>query len=206
MRKWQGLPKFINMTIQNIYAGVRKHLVDILLVGFLLLIIFNPGAKSWMLKQLVSIGLFKAEIKKEGITSHPAKTSFAFTDVAGNPASLEDLKGKVVFINFWATWCPPCVAEMPSLEALYSRFKDDERIVFLFMNEDDDKAKAIKYLQKNSYTMPLSKSTGVVPKEIYSGTLPTTVILNKEGNVILKKEGLANYNTDAFIKQLEEQL
>ncbi|WP_052324053.1 TlpA disulfide reductase family protein [Flavihumibacter sp. ZG627] len=194
------------MTIQNIYAGVRKHLVDILLVGFLLLIIFNPGAKSWMLKQLVSIGLFKAEIKKEGINSNPEKTSFAFTDAAGNSASLEDLKGKVVFINFWATWCPPCVAEMPSLEALYSIFKDDERIVFLFMNEDDDKAKAIKYLQKNSYTMPLSKAAGIVPKEVYSGTLPTTVILNKEGKVVLKKEGLANYNTDAFIKQLEEVL
>ncbi|KIC90504.1 thioredoxin [Flavihumibacter sp. ZG627] len=181
-------------------------MVDILLVGFLLLIIFNPGAKSWMLKQLVSIGLFKAEIKKEGINSNPEKTSFAFTDAAGNSASLEDLKGKVVFINFWATWCPPCVAEMPSLEALYSIFKDDERIVFLFMNEDDDKAKAIKYLQKNSYTMPLSKAAGIVPKEVYSGTLPTTVILNKEGKVVLKKEGLANYNTDAFIKQLEEVL
>ena len=95
---------------------------------------------------------------------------------------------------------------MPSLEALYKKFKDDDRFVFLFMNEDEDKTKAIKYLEKNNYTMPMYSSTGNVPGEIYSGSLPTTIVLNKEGKVVLKKDGMAGYNTDAFIQQLKDLL
>jgi thiol-disulfide isomerase/thioredoxin len=112
----------------------------------------------------------------------------------------------VVFINFWATWCPPCRAEMPSLQELYNELKDDHRIVFLFINEDEDVAKAKRYLQKEQYTMPLLTRTGNIPAAFYSGTLPTTVILNKEGQVIFKHEGIAAYNTGAFIQQLKENL
>ena len=54
--------------------------------------------------------------------------------------------------------------------------------------------------------MPLYSSTGNVPTEIYSGSLPTTIVLNKEGKVVLKKDGMAGYNTDAFIKQLKDLL
>ena len=195
------------MTSATIYTALKKNAISILLAGFVLLLVFNPGAKSWLLQQLVSVGLFKAEIKKEGVKEiSTANTNFSFTDSAGNIASTASLKGKVVFINFWASWCPPCQAEMPSLEELYKKFKDDDRFVFLFMNEDEDKTKAIKYLEKNNYTIPLYSSAGNVPTEIYSGALPTTIVLDKDGKVVLKKDGMADYNTDAFIKQLKELL
>lgn len=195
------------MTSKTILTALKKNALTILLAGFLLLLVFNPGTKSWMLQQLVSIGLFKPEIKKEGVKEiSTADTNFSFTDATGKTTSTADLKGKVVFINFWASWCPPCQAEMPSLEALYKKLKDDSRFVFVFMNEDEDKTKAIKYLEKNNYTMPLYSSTGNVPTEIYSGSLPTTIVLNKEGKVVLKKDGMAGYNTDAFIKQLKDLL
>ena len=195
------------MTSKTILTALKKNALTILLAGFLLLFVFNPGTKSWMLQQLVSIGLFKPEIKKEGVKEiSNADTNFSFTDATGKTTSTADLKGKVVFINFWASWCPPCQAEMPSLEALYKKFKDDDRFAFVFMNEDEDKTKAIKYLEKNNYTMPLYSSTGNVPTEIYSGSLPTTIVLNKEGKVVLKKDGMAGYNTDAFIKQLKDLL
>ena len=195
------------MTTQTIYTALKKNAVNILFAGFILLLVFNPGTKSWMLQQLVSIGLFKPEIKKEGVKEiSNANTNFSFTDATGKTTSTADLKGKVVFINFWASWCPPCQAEMPSLEALYKKFKDDGRFVFVFMNEDEDKTKAIKYLEKNYYTMPLYSSAGNIPNEIYSGALPTTIVLNKEGKVVLKKDGMAGYNTDSFIKQLKDLL
>jgi thiol-disulfide isomerase/thioredoxin len=194
------------MSIKNVYTELKKRGVSILLFGFLLVMIFSPDAKSWLLQQLVSTGLFKAEIKKEGVSNIPENTSFLFTNAEGKTTSTNGLKGKVVFINFWASWCPPCRAEMPSVVALYKQLQNDDRFVFLFMNEDEDKTKAIQYLEKNHFTIPLYNRSGEVPNEIFSGTLPTTIVINKDGKVVLKHQGMAGYNTEAFMKQLKELL
>ena len=156
----------------------------------------------------MAVGLFKAEIKKDDSASNPSAkpVSFSFIDEKGNTVSTAELEGKVVFINFWATWCPPCRAEMPALNDLYHQFQNDDRFVFLFINEDEDPAKAATYLQSNSFTMPLVTSAGAVPREIFSGTLPTTVVLNKEGKIVYKHEGLAKYNSEKFINQLKALL
>ncbi len=195
------------MQTGKFYKIVKKNAVTILLTGFVLVLIVSPGAKSWLLQQLVSVGLFNAEIKKDGMNEiSTEEASFSFTDAMGKTTNTTSLKGKVVFINFWASWCPPCRAEMPSLDKLYKKLKDDNRFVFLFINEDGDKTKAIQYLDKNNFIFPLYHRSEDVPAEIFSGSLPTTIVLNKEGKVVLKHEGLAGYNTDEFIKQLKELL
>jgi len=194
------------MSFKTFYSAVKKRGLSVLLISFLIIIIFVPDAKSLLLQQLVSVGLFKTEIKKNGVNNLPETASFSFTNSAGITASTAGLKGKVVFINFWASWCPPCRAEMPSLDELYKKLQNDDRFVFLFINEDEDKSKAIKYLEKNHFTIPLYSPLGDVPNEIFSGTLPTTVVINKDGKVVLKHEGLAGYNTDAFIRQLKDLL
>jgi thiol-disulfide isomerase/thioredoxin len=192
------------MQLNKLYAALKKNAVTISLTGFILVMLFSPDAKSWLLQQLVSVGLFKAEIKKEDVNNNlSVNTEFAFANSTGITATTASLKGKVVFINFWASWCPPCRAEMPSLNDLYEKLKDDNRFVFLFMNEDEDKTKAIQYLEKNNFIIPLYNRSGNVPNEIFSGTLPTSIVLNKQGKIVLKHEGMAGYNTDAFIKQLK---
>ena len=103
-----------------------------------------------------------------------------------------------------ASWCPPCRAEMPSLNELYLKLKDDKDLVFLFINEDDDMAKGKEYLEKSQFEIPFFSQPGNISNEIFSGTLPTTVILNKEGNIVLRHQGMAGYNTDTFIRQLKE--
>jgi hypothetical protein len=95
---------------------------------------------------------------------------------------------------------------MPSLDALYNEFKGDDRFVFLFISEDDDLSKAQRYLEENDFDVPLVTRAGNVPAELYSGTLPTTVVLNKEGAVVLKHEGVAGYNTSRFKQQLRDLL
>ncbi|MFS8083830.1 MAG: TlpA family protein disulfide reductase, partial [Ginsengibacter sp.] len=185
----------------------KKKWLSILFYGVLAVFIFSPDAKSWVLRQIVSTGLLKAEIKKDGVNKNlPVAAAFTFSDSEGKAYTTANLKGKVVFINFWASWCPPCRAEMPSLNKLYLKYRDDERFVFLFMNEDDDKAKAVRYIEDNHLAMPLYYSTDNVPNEIFSGTLPTTVVLDKNGKVVLKHNGMADYNTDEFIRQLKELL
>ena len=180
---------------------------NVLFIALMLLLLLSPDAKAWFLRQLVTVGLFKAEIKNETAVAKAAPAPLLqFRNERGELLSTEELKGKVVFINFWATWCPPCRAEMPSLQELYNELKNDNRIIFLFVNEDDDAAKAKNFLQSKQYSFPLSFREGRIPADIYSGTLPTTIVLNKEGNVVFRHEGLASYNSAEFIKQLKELL
>lgn len=195
------------MNLKNSMNWVKKRWGSILIYTLLALLIFSPDAKSWLLQQVVSTGLLKADIKKATPDKDlPEATSFSFTDAYGKTTTTADLKGKVIFINFWASWCPPCRAEMPDLEKLYGKLKDDDRFVFLFMNEDEDKSKATAYLEKNHFSIPLYSRAGGVSDDIFSGSLPTTVIINKEGKLVMKHQGMARYNSDDFIRQLKELL
>ena len=195
------------MNKEKIGNQLKKNWFSYLLYLLLALFLFSPAAKSWLLQQVVSTGLLKANIKKSGPNKNLSEAStFSFMDSDGKTATTGDLKGKVVFINFWASWCPPCRAEMPGLEDLYNELKNDDRLVFLFINEDDDKNKAINYLQKNHFTIPLYSRESDISDDLYSGTLPTTVIIDKQGKIVLKHEGMARYNSTDFIRQLKELL
>jgi thiol-disulfide isomerase/thioredoxin len=174
-----------------------------LLICFLILMLVSPGAKSWVLQKLVSMGLFRANIQQEGVSGVASKeTDFRFVNESGTVVSTDSLRGKVVFVNFWASWCPPCRAEMPSLQKLYDRFKNDKRMVMLFMNEDDDKAKAISFLKENQYSFPLLSTVGPVGASLFSGTLPTTLVLDKTGKLVMHHLGIADYGSESFINQL----
>lgn len=193
------------MNFKKIISAIKKRWFSILFYGLLLIFIFSPAAKSWLLQQLVSTGLFKAEIKKEN-KQLPAPAAFSFSDSTGKIFSSSELNGKVVLINFWASWCPPCRAEMPSLNKLYLKLRSDERFVFLFINEDEDKEKGINYIQKEHLSIPFYYRTGEISQDIFSGTLPTTIVLDKEGKVVLKHTGMAQYDTNEFIAQLKALL
>lgn len=185
----------------------KRNWGTMILAVLLALLLFFPAAKGWMLRQAISTGLLNAKIEnKEGDKNNLVHSSFVYADLAGNTTSTDALAGKVVFINFWATWCPPCIAEMPSLSKLYEQFKDDDRFVFLFITQDDDPAKAAKYLSKHQYNLPLYTLSGNINPQLYSGTLPTTIVLNKQGKMVFNHQGIAGYNSDSFVKQLKELL
>ena len=191
------------MAFINFNKRIIKKVLNYLLIAFLIFIIVSPNGKAWVLRQFISVGLFKAEIKKDAVKDYPNNSSFSFTDTKGNINNISMLRGKVVFINFWASWCPPCRAEMPSINDLYKKLQSDTNFVFLSINEDDDKSKANSYLENNDFSFPIFYASGNVPGEIFAGTLPTTIVLSKQGRIVLKHEGLAGYNTDSFISQLK---
>lgn len=184
---------------------IRKNGFSALMGIGIVIMITNPDAKAFMLRQLMLTGLFNASIDTESSeTLNTPATDFYFEDSQGNIQNTASMRGKVVFINFWASWCPPCRAEFPSIQALYSNYKDNADMFFLMINEDSDLAKAHRYLEKENYTVPFYKAKGNVPDEIYTGMLPTTIVLDKEGKVRLHHTGFANYGSDKFMKQMEE--
>lgn len=181
----------------------RKNIVNGIFILLLLILIFNPNAKTFFLKQLMSIGLMKAEIQTNVSIRYPGNVSFNFINSNGKIISTDKLKGRVLFVNFWASWCPPCRAEMSSLGSLYDKLKNDSGFVFLFINEDEDKVKAENFLTKYRYTFPIIVSSGNVPEAVFSHTLPTTVIIGRDGKIVFRHEGMAGYDTESFIKQLK---
>ena len=111
----------------------------------------------------------------------------------------------MVFLNFWATWCPPCIAEMPSIDQLHKRFQGNSDVVFLMVDVDGNRENSQAFLAKNNYDMPLALSAGTIPPELFSGTLPSTVVLEKSGNIAMMHEGAADYSSDkmtAFMNKL----
>lgn len=123
---------------------------------------------------------------------------FTALTLSGAPARLGDTKGKIVILNFWATWCPPCRAEMPSLESLWKGMKDrDFTIMGVSGGEPLETVKS--FVEAGGYTYPLfaDPSNGIAAKYGVRA-IPTTLILNKEGGVIASKVGGATFdNSDS---------
>ena len=119
-----------------------------------------------------------------------AAKEFQVTAPDNRPLKLSEFKGKVVFLNFWATWCKPCEEEMPSMERLHQRFKD-KGLVVLALSEDADGATVVApYLKKHNLTFPV----GLDPKMSVAGlygvwAIPSTFIIDKKGNRALFANG-----------------
>ncbi|WP_288096342.1 TlpA disulfide reductase family protein [Hydrotalea sp.] len=189
----------------NKWHYIKKNAFTILMVIAVGILLVSPDAKSFVLRQLMATGLFNASIDKRDVDiSNKVNTDFDFSDIKGNLQNTSSLRGKVVFINFWASWCPPCRAEFPSIETLYTKFKDRPDIFFLTINEDSELATGKAYLDKEKFSIPMYQSKGNVPEKVYSGALPTTIVLDKTGKIRFHHTGFANYASDKFVKQIEE--
>lgn len=189
----------------RIWHYLKKNIFTGVMVIFLGLMLFSPNAKSFVLRQLMATGIFNASIdKKDNNTTTQTNRDFEFMDEKGNIQNTSSLRGKVVFINFWASWCPPCRAEFPSIETLYSKFKNNPHVFFLTINEDSEISAGKAYLSEERFTIPFYQSSDNVPAEIFAGSLPTTIVLDKNGEIRFRHEGFSNYASDKFVKQMEE--
>ena len=93
---------------------------------------------------------------------------------------LSDLKGKVAVVNFWATWCGPCVAEMPHFQKVVDRYKKQSDVVFLAISIDEDKPVVRPFLEKNRYTIPVAYDDNAAKAFNVDG-VPTTFIVDRNG-------------------------
>ena len=120
----------------------------------------------------------------------------------GKDFDIANTKGKVVFINIWATWCPPCRKEMPSLQKLYDQTKD--KVDFFFIS-DEKGTDVADFLNKTSYDFPVFLSHPEFPGIFKTDSVPTTFILNPEGQIVFRHEGKMDWNTPdvlAFLNRL----
>lgn len=124
---------------------------------------------------------------------------FSLLDADGNRVDVASFKGKVIFINLWATWCGPCRVEMPSIQSLYNTV-DKDKVVFvmLALDQKDPFNKVNKYIRDKEFTFPVYFPATSLPEMLQVRSIPTTFVINSQGVVVHKQMGTANYDTEEF--------
>ncbi|WP_256003668.1 TlpA family protein disulfide reductase [Pedobacter deserti] len=182
-----------------------SNLSTVLLIGLAVSMFVFPDVKSVLLRGLMAVGLFQPEMPA---VKHSAASTqnVIFKDASGRSISTGDLKGKVVFINFWATWCPPCRAEMPGINKLYNNYKSKPDLVFIMADADGKPEAALAYMKKKGFELPVHTIASDIPDTMFSGSLPTTVILNKSGQIVYRGVGAADYGNQKVADFLDHLL
>jgi thiol-disulfide isomerase/thioredoxin len=109
-------------------------------------------------------------------------------------------KGKVVLVNFWATWCMPCVAEMPSMESLYKDYGD--KVDFILVTSDNPD-KIMPFLAKKGFTMPIYNQLTKNPTQFDTETIPRTFLISKSGKIIIDASR-ADWDTKKIRKIIDD--
>lgn len=125
-----------------------------------------------------------------------------FLDSGHQEKQLLNFRDKPILINFWATWCPPCIAEMPSFQKLQNDY--GKKVHFIFIS-NEDQTTTYQFLQEKEWYFKSYRPISPVPEILQSNSLPTTFIINKDGKIIVKETGNKNWNGDS-VRTLLDQL
>lgn len=130
---------------------------------------------------------------------------FSVKDLDGRKLPMSELKGKVIFLNLWATWCGPCRVEMPSIQNLYNSV-DKSKIAFviLSLDQEGEQEKIAKYISSKEFTFPVYQPASPLPKLLRVNMIPATFIISPDGKVKHKKIGMADYDTEEMRELLRE--
>ena len=130
---------------------------------------------------------------------------FTLPDIHGKPISLSQFRGKIVFLNIWATWCGPCRTEMPAMEKLYQKFKKEDFIMLAVSIDRQGKSVVIPFLQELGLTFPVLLDPDATIQKLYKiRALPTSIIIDKMGFVDTREAGARDWFSSDMIKLFED--
>ena len=164
---------------------------------------------GFLQRGILATGLMNPDLeKKEGLalndTNPTADFNMKLINSKGEKVAMEDLRSKVIFMNVWATWCPPCIAEMPGINKLYNDV-DQEKVAFVMLSVDQEFQKAIDFNEKKGYDFEIYMLDGSMPAMYQTQSIPSTFVIDAEGKLVMTHLGMGDYDTNKFKKFLKEQ-
>lgn len=194
----------------------KKSLIEFAVFAGIMLTLFLTGWHTevfgFLQRGILKTGIFNPDVENKAetgkATAHPeADFSMRLINSKGEKVSMGQLRGKVIFLNLWATWCPPCIAEMPGINKLYNEVKEED-IVFLMLSLDEDFEKAKHFVKKKDFDFEVYTLDGGMPQMYNSQSIPATFVIDAEGGLALTHEGMADYNDadfKTFLLELKKQ-
>jgi thiol-disulfide isomerase/thioredoxin len=199
------LPTQKLVKIAHYIKEVLKTLAGVVIILLFLKLTGLLGSVSFITQSAVlKTGLMNASVE-EMITDEDFNYDFTIKDLSDNRVNFDRYKGKVIFINLWATWCSPCRAEMPGIQKLYEK-ADPDKVSFVLLSVDKDlnKDKVVKFIKDRSFTFPTFMPSGRLSNQLNVPNIPTTLIISKTGKIVVKEIGMKNYDTPKFKKLLDK--
>lgn len=185
---------------------VKREILEWIAVVSVFLIIYFSGWHVEILGSLQNLILRTGLIQPEVITQKENRISASYQLTLKSPNNelvyLEEFRGKVVFLNFWASWCSPCIAEMPEIHSLYQKM-DKKNYVFLLVTTEKNAQKAFDLVRRKGYDFPVFQIASVIPKTYQSDVIPTTFVIDPQGKIAVKNTGMASYDNNVFIEFLQ---
>ena len=168
---------------------IKKSWLPYLLFALAYLVLYLTGTRAevfgFMQRGLLATGLMRAQATEapaeESVYLSASADALVLADSQGGLHRFSEFRGKVVLVNLWATWCPPCIAEMPGLENLYQKTKGE--VAFVMISRDRDFDLARNFVARKGYQIPIYYARGPLPPELSSNGIPATFVIAPNGRI-----------------------
>lgn len=168
-----------------------KNIVFLILIAILIIPQTRKPIQVFLQKGLMLIN--KPSVEDKAASAQLTDYNWHLRDGNDMAYNLQQAKGKVVLINFWATWCPPCIAEMPSMQKLYNDYGD--KVEFLFVS-DEELSVIAPFLDKKQFTFEVYRPASQYPAIFNVTSIPRTFLIDREGHIIIDETGAVNWNSE----------
>ena len=180
----------------------KPKISDIIFVVFIaLLLIPQTRTPIQVALNKLKVAVWSPSVADEEDQDQVQPFRYRVQDIEGRSQQIAIGQGKVTFLSYWATWCPPCIAELPGIQKLYADYGDKVEFVLLTQEAPE---KVRHFLTKKGYDIPVSFPQMQAPEILKSNSLPTNFIIDKKGNIIIKETGAADWNSEKVRTLLNE--
>lgn len=194
----------ITERIKNYFKNKSRWKIagDLIFYIFIILLII-PATRKPISATLIRLTMMKPRVENtENLASvTELDKDLLIEDLEENTFRLGNFDNEVILLNFWATWCPPCRAEMPSLQKLYNDYGD--KIAILLVTSEEEKV-VREYLNEFNYDLPVYFQRSQLTPSFQVSSIPTTFLIDKKGNILTEKKGAANWNSGSFRNELDQ--
>lgn len=175
----------------------KKNISNIIFVVVIAALIYPPS-RVWIMRQITFSPSVKAVEKSEKLDTY----NWELKGLNTPDVDFNELKGKVIFVNFWATWCPPCKAELPMIQKLVDDY--NQKIAFIFVS-NENWATINQFFIKYNYNFPVYNAVSAPPQKFSeTNSIPATYLIDKKGHILVSKIGAADWNSEKIRNLLDE--
>lgn len=191
---------------------LKKNLKEFGIIGAVFIVLFATGLHTevfgFLQRGILATGLMKPDIERKTEIASTAPSKAAVLDLSlvnskGEKVNMKQFKGKVIFLNFWATWCPPCIAEMPGINDLYQEVKNDN-VEFIMLSLDQNFEKAKQFRKNKGFEFEIYRAAGSLPQMYSTRSIPTTYVIDANGKLALTHMGMGDFDTKDFKEFLKD--